>query len=370
VSELGDLLELIHGATGRVGSVRARLSERCRPQLLEVAFRRFGEHTGFARGGGYFSAPLGGVAAGEQADEHIWEIRLWADAGRFRAERVGPDLESVVVVDHERWWTWSPGFGLHSHMDEAGVTQRGGLDLLDASEVLGDYELELAGDSRVAGRPAKRVRVRRARSGRHPLGLALGIEEATFEIDAERGLLLRRIEFEEGLPACEREVELISYDEQLAPERFVFTLPAGASAREPAKPRMTSLDESARLASFPLWKLEEIPRDWRVDALFVPASERPTRPDSVTLRYSRRDGGERLEIQERTPEHELPVIGPERRFERDGRQYIALGPARPVGLEAAVLIFAADSTQIRMSSSTLSLERILAFAVALVEASL
>jgi hypothetical protein len=367
VSELGDLLELIQGATGRVSSVQATLGERCRPQLLEVAFRRFGARTGFAPGGGYFFAPLGGVAAGEQADEHVWEIRLWADAGRFRAERVGPDVESIVVVDHERWWSWSPAPGLHSHENEAGVTHLGGLDLLDASEMLGDCELELAGETHVAGRPAKKLRARAGRGGGHPLGLALGIEEATLEIDAERGLVLRRIELEEGQPAFVREVAKITYDEPLAPDRFVFTLPRGSSARGQAEPRMTSLDESARLASFPVWTLEEIPRDWRVDALFVPASERPTRPDSVTLLYSRRDGGERLEIHQRTQEHELPATGTERRFESGGRRYIALGPDRPAGLDPAVLIFAANSTQIRMSSSTFALQRILEFAAALVE---
>jgi hypothetical protein len=368
MSELGDLLELIHGATNRVGSVQATLAERCRPQLLEAAFRRFGEHTGFARGGGYFFAPLGGVAAGEQADEHAWEIRLWVDAGRFRQERVGPDLESVLVVDHERWWTWAPAYGVHSHEDEAGVTHRGGLDLLDAAEFVGDCELELAGQTHIAGRPAKSVRVRAARGGAHPGGLSLGIEEATLEIDAERGLVLRRIEFEGGQPAFVREVEEITYDEPLSPDRFVFTPPAGSASREQLEPRVTSLDESAALASFPVWKLAEVPRDWRVEALFAPARERPTWPDSVTLLYSRRDGGERLEIQQRTREHDLPVVGPERRFERDGRHYIALGPARPVGREAAVLIFAAGSTQIRMSSSTLSLERILELAVTLAEA--
>ena len=367
MSEFGDLLELVHGATGRIGSVQATLNERCWPELLEAAFQRFGEHTGFARGGGYFHAPLGGVAAGQRADEHAWEIRLWADAGRFRVERDGPDLESVVVVDHEKWWSWSPAFGLRSHADEVGVTHLGGLDLLDASEVLADCELDLEGETRVAGRTAKCIRVRGARSGGHPLGLALGIEEATLEIDAERGLLLRRVELEEGQPAFVREVETITYDEPLAPDRFVFVVPDGRSARAQAEPRMTSLDESALLASFPVCKLEEIPRDWRVDALFVPASERPTRPDTVTLLYSRRDGGERLEIHQRTQEHDLPVTGTERRFERGERRYLALGPDRPAGLDAAVLIFAVNATQIRMSSSTLSLDRMLELAAALVE---
>jgi hypothetical protein len=368
VSELGDLLELIHGATTRVASVRATMAEFCRPELLEVAFRRFGDRTGFARGGGYFYAPLGGVAVGERADEHVWEIKLWADAGRFRVERVGPDVESVLVVDHERWWNWSPAFGLRSHEDEPGVRHHGGLDLLDASGFVVGFDLEVAGRTVVAGRPSTTVRVRGARTEGHPVGLALGIEEADLQIDSDRGVVLRRTELVDGQPAFVREVETITYDEPLPPDVFVFTPPPGTPARKPAKPQWTTLDEAASLASFPVLKLAEVPPDWRVDAIVAPAPARPTRPESVTLAYTRRDGGERLEVYQMTQIHELPVTGEERRFEYRGRAYSALGPVRPAGREPAVLIFAVNATQVRITSSAIPLESLLEFAGALVEA--
>jgi len=61
-------------------------------------------------------------------------------------------------------------------------------------------------------------------------------------------------------------------------------------------------------------------------------------------------------------EHELPAIGGERRFDHRGRSYIALGPEQPAGREPAELIFAIEGTQIRISSSELPLERLLAYA--------
>jgi hypothetical protein len=210
--------------------------------------------------------------------------------------------------------------------------------------------------------------VRGGHGSGHPHGLALGIAEATLEIDAERGLVLRRTELEGGQPAFVREVTAIAYDEPLAADRFVLELPAGASPRGQGTQRAIALDEAARLASFPVWRLAEVPPGWRIDALYAPGTERPTLPDAVTLVYERQGGGERLEIHERTPAHELPATASERRFEQGGRRFIALGPERPVGLDSAILIFAAGATQIRMASSTLSLERLCELAATLVPA--
>lgn len=368
LSEFGELLELMHGATGRVRSVQATLIERRRPELLERAFRRFAERTEFARGGGYFHVPLGGVAPGEQADEHLWRIELWAETGRFRQERWGPDAEHVLVVDGERWWDWSPAFGLRSHGDDRGVHHHGGLDLLDASEFLGGYALEPSGEAVAAGRPTRRMGVRSISSEHRPFGLELGIEEAELLVDAERGLVLRRAELVDGEEALVREVEQISYDETLPGTVFVFELPPGASARGRAEPQVTTIDAAATLASFRVFKLEPVPPEWRMQAVYVAATKRPALPDSVTLLYSRPDGGQCLQIRETTREHELPAIGGERHFERGGHTYTALGPERPAGREPAELIFAIDGTQIRMSSSELSLEQLLERAEQLVVA--
>lgn len=368
MSELADLLELIHGARGRVRSVQATIVERRRPQLLERAFRSFAEQVEMARGGGYFHVPLGGVTPGEQADEHVWRIEVAAEAGRFRQEHRGPDAEHLLVVDGDRWWDWSPAFGLRSHENERGVHHHGGLDLLDASGLLAGCTLEPAGESLAAGRPATRVRVRGTSAGHRPSGLEPGIEEAELLLDAERGLVLRRADLVDGEEAFVREVERITYDQMLPPETFVFELPSGASARGRAEPQMTTVDAAAALASFRVFKLEPAPSDWRVQAVYIAATERPTLPDSVTLLYSRPDGAQRLRLHETSCEHQLPAIGGERRFERGGRSYIALGPERPTGREPAELIFAIDRTQIRISSSEIPLHELLKRTAQLVQA--
>jgi hypothetical protein len=75
-----------------------------------------------------------------------------------------------------------------------------------------------------------------------------------------------------------------------------------------------------------------------------------------------------LRVLERASEHELPIVGGERRFERSGRSYTALGPDQPTGREPAELIFALDGTHIRMSSSELAATALLDFADQLVPA--
>lgn len=187
-------------------------------------------------------------------------------------------------------------------------------------------------------------------------------------LDAERGLVLRQAELVDGKEAFVREVEQITYDEPLPQETFVFELPPGASARGRAEPHMTTVDDATTLASFRVFKLEPVPPEWRAQAVYTAGTERPTLPDSVTLLYSRPDCGKRLRIHETTREHQLPVTGAERRFERPGRSYTAFGPEQPAGREPAELIFAIDQTQIRMSSSEIPLEQLLNHAEQLVQA--
>jgi hypothetical protein len=369
VSEFAELLELMHRARARVAGLHATLVARRRPELLERAFLRFAERVEMARGGGYFHVPLGGAPPGAFADEHVWQLELWTDGDRcFRQEWTRPDAEHVLVVDGERWWEWSPAFGLHSHEEQRGVHHRGGVELLDPAEFLAGYELEPAGEAVIAERPVRRVRVRRTSAERGPFGVEPAIDAAELLLDAERGLVLRRAELVDGEEAFVREVERIAYDEPLPPETFVFELPAGASARGLAEPRVTTVDEAAALASFSVLKLGTVPADWRVQAIYVGPTERPTLPDSVTLIYTRPDGGQQLQLRETTGEPELPALGGERRFDHRGRSYTALGPERPAGREPAELIFASAGTQIRMSSSELSLEELLEHAGQLVTA--
>ena len=361
MSSVGDLLELMYGATDRVESVHAVLSERHRPELLKLAFQRFGERVQFARGGGYFHVAAGGVAAGKQADEHRWRIELWAEPGRSRLERSGPDVESVLVIDGEKWWSWAPPFGLRSHEEQPGVEHhQAGLDRLDPSVFLSGYQLEPTGKTTIAGRAALRVRASTRPGDRtRPHDLQPGIEEAELLLDAEHGLILRKAEIVDGHEAAVTEVEEITYDLAIAADRFIFELPAGASGKSLREPQATTVDEAATLASFTFFKLAAVPADWRVQAFYIPPVERPTLPEMVTLLYSRADGGQTLRLQQQTIEHELPAIGGERRFEHNGRSFTTLGPERPQGREPAELLFALQGTHIRMTSSQLTLAQLL-----------
>lgn len=358
----------MHDAAGRVRSVQATLVDRRRPELLERAFRRFGERVGFARGGGYFHIPLGGISPGEQADIHAWRIELWAEPGRVRQERRGPDTESVLVIDGDRWWEWSPAFGLRSHELARGIRHHAGLDLLDPSEFLSGFALEAAGEAVVAGRQARRVLLRSNSAWHRPFELEPGVEEGELLLDAERGLILRRTAIVDGQEASVLEVEKISYDLELPPATFIFELPSDEAAPGGAEPQLTTVDTAAALASFPVFKLGRVPPAWHVRAVYVGAVDRPTIPESVTLLYSTRDGCEHLQIRQMTREHELPLAGGERRVEHGGRSYLALGPEHPVGREPSELIFAVKGTKIRMASSALPLRRMLELADALVEA--
>jgi hypothetical protein len=368
LTDLGNLLELMHGAVARVRSVDVTFVERRRPKLLEQAFVQFAEQVEMAAGGGYFHTPLGGSRPGEEADEHIWEIDLTAEPGCFRQLRRGPDMDDVLVVNGDRWWSWSPAFGLSSHEAEPGLQPSGGLHLLDGSAFLSGHALELAGESVVAGRHALNVRVLGFSDRHRSPVMQPGVEQAELLVDADSGIVLRRAELVDGEEAFLREVESIRYDQPHADEIFVFELPPGASTLGAGTPQVGTIDAVAARAAFRVFKLEKMPLEWRVQAVYMPAIERPTVPDSVTLIYTRPDGGQQLQIRERSWEHDLPAKSRERRFERGGRQFIALGPDRPIGREPAELIFAIDGTHVRLSSPELTLEELLEFAERLVPA--
>ena len=91
-------------------------------------------------------------------------------------------------------------------------------------------------------------------------------------------------------------------------------------------------------------------------------------PDSVTLVYMRPDGAERLQIRQGIRAHDLPMVGDRRRFDHNGRSSVALGPDRPAGQEPAELLFTTHGTNVRLSSSQLSLEHLLEYADQLVVA--
>jgi hypothetical protein len=160
-------------------------------------------------------------------------------------------MKSVLVIDSEKWWSWTPPFGLRSHEDLPGVEHhQAGLDLLDPSVFLSGYRLEAAGEATIAGRDALRVRVRMRPGGRfRHHDLQDGIDEAELLLDAERGLILCKAELLDGQEAAVTEIEEITYDLTIPAEKYVFELPPGASGKSLREPQATTVDQAATLAS-------------------------------------------------------------------------------------------------------------------------
>lgn len=214
----------------------------------------------------------------------------------------------------------------------------------------------------MAGRAATRVRFKSADPKHSLCQLEPGLEEGELLLDAESGLILRRVEFFEEKEGFVREVEEIEYDTLFPDNTFRFVPPAGRELSGLAAPRIVTLDTAVALASFPVFRLAHVPADWNVRAVYTPATERPTLPDAITLDYERSDGGVRLRIDEAPREHQLPSAGLGRSLNHRGRRYVAAGPERPSGMDSAQLFFALDRTHIRMASSELSVDQLLTYA--------
>ncbi|MHB8325013.1 MAG: hypothetical protein ACYDEA_03400 [Candidatus Dormibacteria bacterium] len=163
-------------------------------------------------------------------DEETEPWALWRqEPDLMRAEfRVGPETVTAVW-NADSWWAWSPSRG---RMTNSGaLTHLHGLGpgegFLDPAMVLPFVDLELQGETRLAGRPAHRLVARPLppdwpRAGA-PIGLVLlgtGADEYWLTVDAERGLLLRAEARLEGVPFRVVEVQDVVYDEHLACDTF------------------------------------------------------------------------------------------------------------------------------------------------------
>src|SRR5262245_15505929 len=260
----------MHGATRRVRSLHATLVTRHRPAVSERAMER--HQARFGGGGGSLQVVLvgGHGEPAEMPEEFVTREEVWAEAGRWRQEHHGEGYEHVHVQDGDRWWSWSPGYGLSSSEDQSGVSHSGGLGDFDPSVLLAGTRVESLGRAECAGRPAVRVRVLTDGAGMRPSEVGPGIDEVEVLLDAERGILLRRVDRFEGEEATVREVESIAYDEALPPETFTLELPPDAPTEGSHRPTFTTLDAAAGLASFPVYKLAEVPPRWRVHGIHTP----------------------------------------------------------------------------------------------------
>lgn len=87
MSELGDLLELLHGAAGRVSSVQSRWRLWRHDHLVREAFTTHAQETGGRTYATQLAGPSGAV---DRRPEHTEELRFWWQSPASLREECDP----------------------------------------------------------------------------------------------------------------------------------------------------------------------------------------------------------------------------------------------------------------------------------------
>jgi outer membrane lipoprotein-sorting protein len=199
VTELGDLLELLHGARNRFRTVRLVLRSSNPGAKASELFRI-------------------SLEQGRKVRED-WE-GVYGDQRRT----------GIAVRDGSRWWSWSPDTGVVStdtHPDAVSNAGKRADHLLDPALMLAVADFEVLGHSRAAGRDALRVRAMPRDVPDWVEGTLVRVaDKHELTIDAERGVVLRIESRAGGELRLLEEVTEIAFDDEFSPDTFVFAPPA------------------------------------------------------------------------------------------------------------------------------------------------
>ncbi len=243
MGELGNILELMHGAGGRFESVRAVVREWRHRALAERAIERYDEQ--LRRRGDtarvLVSRRRGGAAPPPTRTTitRVW----WQKPDRVRLEHADPEEAWFEVAAGERWWSYGPRRGAVSndgHPELRSTAQETPFpQLFEPALVIPTLDLEPIGPATHAGRPALRLRAsEREVDHRSAPVLPWGADAHELLVDAERGVLLRLVSFIEGEQFALSELEQVAFDEQHPPETFVFRPPPGVEVRPWSRPHI------------------------------------------------------------------------------------------------------------------------------------
>lgn len=368
MSELGDLLELLHGADEPFDTVTVtwrtwRHHERAHQALLAHA----------ERSGGRSVTTYGSAEAPEESAEIL---RMWRQGECVREEH---DDGRFAVAVGSTWWLWDERSGAFSNESEpevgSGVGQQFAL-LLSPARLLGGIALRVTGSGEVAGRPTIEVEatlrpeLRNRQFGFEMHELGLGAERYVLQVDRERGVLLGSTALTGAEPFVVIEALEIAFDQPIDPERFVFVPPAGetvhSSRDQGVHLEHVTLVEAQQRAAFTVLMPREVPEDWRPRCLYVEEHKRPEVPETVTLLYHSDDGHQSVNISQ-------TVAGDERRegqslIEADDWDVRADGVrVRAMGGQAQAWVERAGTCAF-LSSDTLSSEELARLTESLVPA--
>jgi outer membrane lipoprotein-sorting protein len=371
MSELGDLLELLHGA-GRFRTARVEFRTWQHASRGMAAFRSQAEGAVMM----YAQSEAEGPPPPEESES---QARLWLEPpDRARLER---DDDHLAVRDGELWWSWRRDWGASTNegADDEVTTSVGDelLPFLDPAAQIGALEWSPVGRGERNGRAVLRAtaRPRRALAGDprdvrwslHALGA--GADEYAIEVDVESGALMRVEARFQGDPFEITEIVDLALDEELPPDTFVFAAPDGempAPVEALGSLVNVPLSEVVGSAGFTVFVPARVPADWRLTVHYMPSRTRPPVSETVSLFYRSDDGTASLTLgQSRTGEADDALLdGPGwEDVERDGVAF-RLRPRTPDWHQAQLHV-ERDGTAILMTSDSLSNEDLVELAVSL-----
>jgi len=331
VGELGEILELLHGARNRYRTVRATLRSWHDWELEACAEARSHAED---EDDGDEGRPEGWSRFSERTS------RVWLQRPNRVREENGSGRWRTAIEDGTRWWTYDEQGREHSNEGEPEVgtsIAEGARLLFDPAPLIGALRLRLAGEITVAGRPAYRVLGQPRWQGSTWTFFHLGEgDELELAVDRERGVVLRSAARLEGHDFRVVEAVEIAFDEEFPAETF-RPIP-GAPKGERPEARHVSVDEAAELTSFPLW-LPPLPGEgWNVRVLYFPGGEYEL--EAVLLRLTRREGTHSVTIS-LTSEEDV-FLGLDHRdedwevVERAGHEVHVMPAQEQRGMQAAV----------------------------------
>lgn len=374
VTELGDLLELLHGAQAPFTTVRGTFRTWTDQERATAAFRAMAEGRGRA------AMVMVHRGARQSPRERVEVVRIWRAPERARVERDDDGGRFGVRVG-DRWWWWNAELGAVSNERDAEVGSGVGGELrplLDPTLLLGALRFAITGAGEVAGRQTITVDAvprgleRNWRSvpdhfALHELGG--GAERYLLEFDAERGVVLRVEALREGDIFRRTEAVGIAFDEHLDEELFVFRAPPGESVHSPRElhshPEHVPITEAQRRAPFTVLMPARVPAGWQASCTYFGPSERPPLGARVQLSYRSESAHEDVAISQRTVGDSDAFADTEgwKRIDRDGVSLDVRHEAHQseLRLERA-------GTGVLMTSSTLSTDQLADLAVGLIPA--
>jgi hypothetical protein len=373
VSELGDLLELLHRGGRSFETVRLAALQRINTQVGQRAAEAWRANQPAGR-----VSSVRAYGPGNAPLPEMLEIptRLWLQRPDSVREEMGGRYPHYGVRVGETWWMFDEHSGALTN--EGDPNHGAGIgDQLEAflqpAPLIPHFDFEVHGPLEYLGRRALRVSAHRRSSDPHShfhIPIPIGTDDCELIVDCERGVLLRIKALFEGEEAMSMTIEEIGFDEPLDPSIFIFMPPEGETLQRTAdrpQSRHQPLEAVASAASFTVYVVPELEEGWRMSAMHLLPS-RQHRHEQVYLHYYRDDASHQFNINESRADASerasfTPLETEPEHLNRDGVELEVVRSSEQLPL--AVVRLTRGTTAIELMSDNLDADWLIAAALRL-----